>query len=82
MAIETLKTVAICLLSVSNILLLRKVKGYRSMLEESLKKLDRWRSDAMATEISLLSSQMEASLLKGKVKEYEQTSEEEVQKEA
>ena len=81
MVIETLKTVAICLLSVSNVLLLRKVKGYRSMLEEALKKLDKWTSDAVATEISLLSSQMEASLLKDKVKEYEQTSEEEVQKE-
>ena len=64
MAIETFKTVAICLLSVSNVLLLRKVKGYRSMLEEALKKLDKWRSDGMATEISLLASQMEASLLK------------------
>lgn len=51
------------------------------MLEEALKKLDKWTSDAVATEISLLSSQMEASLLKDKVKEYEQTSEEEVQKE-
>ena len=81
MVIETLKTVVICLLLVSNILLLRKVKKYRSMLEEALKKLDKWTSDAVATEISLLSSQMEASLLKDKVKEYEQTSEEEVQKE-
>ena len=64
MVIETLKTVVICLLLVSNILLLRKVKKYRSMLEEALKKLDKWTSDAVATEISLLSSQMEASLLK------------------
>ena len=64
MVIETLKTVVICLLLVSNILLLRNVKGYRSMLEEALKKLDKWRSDGMATEISLLASQMEASLLK------------------
>ena len=64
MVIETLKTTAICLLLVSNILLLRNVKGYRSMLEEALKKLDKWRSDGMATEISLLASQMEASLLK------------------